>query len=43
MVFSMNTKHISEDLDGASTQFLIEQATELGMWICGSVPILLQG
>ena len=24
--FSMNTKHISETLDGASTQFLIQQA-----------------
>ena len=38
--FSMNTQHISEPVDGASTQFLIEQATELGVWICGSVPIL---
>ena len=41
--FSMNTKHISETLDGASTQFLIQQATELGVWICGSVPILSRG
>ena len=38
--FSMNTQHISEPVDGDSTQFLIEQATELGVWICGSVPIL---
>ncbi len=36
--FSMATDRISEPVDGASTQFLVEQAHDHGVWICGSIP-----
>lgn len=36
--FSMNTAAIAEPYDGPSAAFLAEQARELGVWICGSVP-----
>ncbi len=38
--FSMNTDRICEPLDGPSTSFLIEHAMDLGVWVCGSAPIL---
>ena len=36
--FSMNTGAIAEPPDGPSTQFLVDQATKHGTWICGSLP-----
>ena len=36
--FSMNTAAIAEPPDGPSVTFLAEQARDLGVWICGSVP-----
>ncbi len=36
--FSMNTAAIAESRDGESTAFLLDQARELGVWVCGSVP-----
>ncbi len=36
--FSMATERIAEPEDGPSTVFLREQARELGVWLCGSVP-----
>jgi predicted amidohydrolase len=36
--FSMNTAAIAEPFDGPSVSFLAEQARDLGVWICGSVP-----
>lgn len=36
--FSMNTAAIAEPPDGPSVTFLTEQARDLGVWICGSVP-----
>ena len=41
--FSMNTEHISEPPDGPSTNFLVKHAKELGVWVCGSAPILSSG
>lgn len=36
--FSMNTGEIAEQPMGPSTQFLIDQATATGAWVCGSLP-----
>ena len=36
--FSMNTAAIAEPPDGPSVSFLVEQARDLGVWICGSIP-----
>ena len=36
--FSMDTERIAEPFDGPSAQFLVEQATRRGVWICGSAP-----
>lgn len=36
--FSMDTDAIAEAHDGPSVAFLREQARELGLWVCGSVP-----
>ncbi len=36
--FSMNTDQIAEPPDGPSVEFLAEQARDLGVWVCGSVP-----
>ena len=41
--FSMNTRQIAEPTDGPSVGFLAEQATELGVWVCGSVAELPPG
>ncbi len=38
--FSMNTFHTAELQDGPSTSFLVEQARQTGVTICGSVPSL---
>lgn len=36
--FSMNTTAIAEPPAGPSVEFLTEQARDLGVWICGTVP-----
>jgi predicted amidohydrolase len=36
--FSMHTERIAEPVNGPSASFLVEQAREHGLWICGSVP-----
>lgn len=36
--FSMDTERIAEPSDGPSTRFLVEQAREHRMWVCGSLP-----
>lgn len=36
--FSMNTQVIAEPVGGPSTEFLVEQASATGAWLCGSVP-----
>lgn len=36
--FSMNTSAIAEPPAGPSVAFLREQAAQLGLWVCGSVP-----
>lgn len=36
--FSMNTSAIAEPPGGPSTQFLIDQATQHSVWVCGSLP-----
>ncbi len=36
--FSMNADRIAEDVDGPSTAFVREMASEHGVWIAGSVP-----
>jgi predicted amidohydrolase len=36
--FSMATDTIAEPVDGPSTRFLVEQAAEHGVWLCGSLP-----
>jgi predicted amidohydrolase len=41
--FSMDTERIGEPFDGPSAQFLVEQATRRGVWICGSAPELQPG
>ena len=38
--FTMNTDVIAEPPGGPSVEFLLEQARDLGVWICGSVPEL---
>jgi predicted amidohydrolase len=35
--FSMHTDRIAEPFDGSSARFLVEQAREHGVWVCGSV------
>ena len=41
--FSMNTGEIAEPVGGPSSQFLQTQATEHGIWICGSLPERSEG
>lgn len=36
--FSMQSERIAEDVGGPSTSFLVDQARELGIWVCGSLP-----
>jgi predicted amidohydrolase len=36
--FSMKTERIAEPVDGPSAQFIVDQATRHGVWVCGSVP-----
>ena len=35
--FSMNVEKTAEAVDGPSTEFLLSQASEHGIWICGSI------
>jgi predicted amidohydrolase len=37
--FSMSVDRVVEDPDGPSTSFLLEQAAEHGVWVCGSIPL----
>jgi predicted amidohydrolase len=41
--FSMDTNRIAEPFDGPSVQFLVEQATTHGVWVCGSAPEVQPG
>lgn len=41
--FSMNTEAIREPVGGPSTRFLVDQAKQHGLWICGSLPELPEG
>ncbi len=41
--FSMDTERIQEPVDGPSTRFLLEQAAEHSISVCGSVPELTDG
>jgi predicted amidohydrolase len=41
--FSMHPEQVAEPVGGPSTQFLVEQATALGIWLCGSLPELAAG
>ena len=36
--FSMEVDRLAETGDGPSTQFLVEQSSAHGVWVCGSVP-----
>jgi len=36
--FSMATDRIAEPVDGASTEFLVDQAARHDLWVCGTVP-----
>ncbi len=38
--FSMESDRIAEPVDGPSTRFLVDQAAEHGVWVCGSLPEL---
>ena len=37
--FSMAPERIAEAPDGPSAQFLVEQAAEHGVWLCGSIAV----
>ena len=37
--FSMNTDGIAETMDGPTLTYLRQEATRLGCWICGSLPL----
>jgi predicted amidohydrolase len=41
--FSMRTERTAEPFDGPSVQFLVQQAAEHDLWVCGSVPELRPG
>jgi predicted amidohydrolase len=41
--FSMHPERIAEPAGGPSTQFLVEQAVEHGIWLCASLPELAAG
>jgi predicted amidohydrolase len=41
--FSMATEKIAEAPGGASTRFLVEQAVAHDVWVCGSLPIRVDG
>jgi predicted amidohydrolase len=36
--FSMAVDRVAEPVDGPSTRFLVDQAAEHGVWVCGSLP-----
>jgi len=37
--FSMNTDVVAEAVDGPSATFLVEQARDLDVWLCASIPM----
>lgn len=41
--FSTNTETVREPVGGLSTQFLSEQAEATGAYLCGSVPVVVDG
>jgi predicted amidohydrolase len=41
--FTMKTEQTAEAPGGPSTQFLVEQATRNGVWMCGSLPEKVEG
>jgi predicted amidohydrolase len=41
--FSMATERTAEPVDGPSTHFLVEQAREHDVWVCGSLPERREG
>ncbi len=41
--FSMDTARVAEPVDGPSARFLVDQAIEHGVWMCGSVPEVQPG
>ncbi len=41
--FSMDTARVAEPYDGPSARFLVQQATEHGIWVCGSAPEVQPG
>jgi predicted amidohydrolase len=41
--FSMRTERTAEPVDGPSAQFLVRQAAEHDIWVCGSVPEVQAG
>jgi predicted amidohydrolase len=41
--FSMHTDRVAEPFDGPSVEFLVAQAAEHDVWLCGSVPELAPG
>jgi predicted amidohydrolase len=41
--FSMHPEQVAEPAGGPSTQFLVDQATERGIWLCASLPELADG
>jgi predicted amidohydrolase len=36
--FSMKTDRVAEPVNGPSAKFLVDQAREHGLWVCGSLP-----
>jgi predicted amidohydrolase len=41
--FSMDTARVAEPFDGPSARFLVEQAREHDVWVCGSAPEVQAG
>ena len=41
--FSMNAEKIGEPPDGPANQFLVDQARERGVWMCGSIAVCRAG
>jgi predicted amidohydrolase len=41
--FSMESDRIAEPVDGPSTRFLVDQAAQHGVWVCGSLPERTEG
>jgi len=41
--FSMDVNRVAEQVDGPSTRFLLDQATQHGVWVAGSLPERAEG